>query len=89
MSAETLITWLIVGLVAGVLASLAVGGTGYGLLGSLVVGVIGAFFGGFLFRALHITVPVGGLVGSILVAFIGAVLLLLLVRLAGRRRAAR
>ena len=42
--------WIIVGLVAGVLASLVVGGIGYGILGDIVVGIAGAFIGGWLFR---------------------------------------
>jgi uncharacterized membrane protein YeaQ/YmgE (transglycosylase-associated protein family) len=75
-----LLTWLIVGLVAGLLASYAVGGIGYGLLGDIVVGIIGAIFGGWLFGALNISMPIGGLAGTILVAFIGAVLLLLILR---------
>ncbi len=86
-----ILTWLIVGLVAGVLASLAVGGTGYGIIGDIVVGIVGAFVGGFVFRALHINSPIGGLGGVILVAFIGAIVLLLILRLirgstAGSRR---
>lgn len=75
-----LLTWLIVGLVAGLLASYAVGGIGYGLLGDIVVGIIGAIFGGWLFSALNISTPFGGLAGTIFVAFIGAVLLLLILR---------
>jgi len=83
-----IVTLLIVGLVAGLLASLAVGGVGYGLIGDLVIGIVGAFLGSWLFRALHIAVPVSGLGGTILVAFIGAVVLLLLLRVARRTRAA-
>ena len=75
-----ILTWLIVGLVAGLLASFAVGGTGYGIVGDIVIGIVGAFVGGFVFRALHINSPITGLGGVILVAFVGAVLLLLLLR---------
>jgi uncharacterized membrane protein YeaQ/YmgE (transglycosylase-associated protein family) len=57
-----------------------VGGIGYGLVGDIVVGIVGAFIGGWLFSALGVTSPVGGIAGSILVAFIGAVVLLLIVR---------
>ena len=86
-----ILTWLIVGLVAGLLASFAVGGTGYGIVGDIVVGIVGAFVGGFVFRALHINSPIAGLGGVILVAFIGAILLLLILRVirgstAGGRR---
>jgi uncharacterized membrane protein YeaQ/YmgE (transglycosylase-associated protein family) len=76
-----LLTWLIVGLVAGVLASLVMGGTGYGLIGDIIIGIAGAFVGGWLLRALGAGVPVGGLAGTIIVAFIGAVVLLFILRL--------
>ncbi|MDQ6830536.1 MAG: GlsB/YeaQ/YmgE family stress response membrane protein [Gemmatimonadota bacterium] len=79
-----LLTWLIVGLVAGVLASLAMGGTGYGIIGDIVIGIVGAFVGGWLFRALGVASPIGGLGGVILVAFIGAVVLLFVIRLIRR-----
>ena len=83
-----IVTLLIVGLLAGLLASLAVGGVGYGLLGDIVIGIAGAFFGSWLFRALHIGVPFSGLGGTIFVAFIGAVVLLLLLRAIRKRRPA-
>jgi len=75
-----LLTWLIVGLVAGVLASLVMGGTGYGLIGDIVIGIAGAFVGGWVLRTLGASVRVGGLVGVIIVAFIGAVVLLFVLR---------
>ncbi len=75
-----LLTWLIVGLVAGLLASFAIGGVGYGLLGDIVVGIVGAVLGGWLFARLNIATPFGGLAGVIFVAFIGAVVLLLILR---------
>lgn len=75
-----ILTLLLVGLVAGLLASWAVGGIGYGILGDIVVGIIGAFLGSWLFRVLNIRNPVGGLPGTILVAFIGSVVLLLILR---------
>lgn len=78
-----ILTWLIVGLVAGLLASFVVGG-GFGLLGDIVIGILGAFVGGWLFRQLGWSTPFGGLVGTIFVAFIGAVVLLLLLRLIRR-----
>jgi uncharacterized membrane protein YeaQ/YmgE (transglycosylase-associated protein family) len=73
-----LLVWIIVGLVAGFLASHFVKGGGYGLIGDLVVGLIGALIGGFLIGFfVHTTV---GLLGSIIVAFIGAVILLFILR---------
>lgn len=83
MSLETFLLWLVVGLIAGWLASAIVGG-GFGLVGDIVVGIVGAFVGGFVFRALGVASPFGGLAGSIFVAFIGAVLLLLCLRLIRR-----
>jgi uncharacterized membrane protein YeaQ/YmgE (transglycosylase-associated protein family) len=76
-----LLTWLIVGLVAGVLASLVMGGTGYGIIGDIIVGIAGAFVGGWLLRQMGASVPLSGLPGTILVAFIGAVVLLFIIRL--------
>jgi uncharacterized membrane protein YeaQ/YmgE (transglycosylase-associated protein family) len=78
-----ILTWLIVGLVAGVLASMVVGG-GFGILGDIVVGIIGAFVGGWLFRQMGWHTPFGGLVGTIFVALIGAIVLLLILRLIRR-----
>ena len=83
-----ILTWLIVGLIAGVLASLIVGGTGYGIIGDIVVGIVGAFVGGWLFSAAGWSTPWGGLAGTIFVAFIGAVVLLVIIHLVrgGTRR---
>ncbi len=69
------LTWIVVGLVAGVLASLVMGGTGYGLIGDIIIGIAGAFIGGS---------PFGGLPGIIFVAFVGAVVLLFALRLIRR-----
>ena len=82
-----LLTWLIVGLVAGVLAGLLVGGVG--LIGNIVVGIVGAFVGGWIFDQLGVGTPFSGLAGTIFTAFIGAVVLLLILNLVtrGRRRA--
>jgi len=74
-----ILTWLIVGLVAGLLASLLVGGSGLGILGDIVAGIAGAFVGSWLFRAAGWGTPFHGLAGIIFVAFIGAVVVLLLV----------
>jgi uncharacterized membrane protein YeaQ/YmgE (transglycosylase-associated protein family) len=79
-----LLTWLIVGLVAGLLASLVMGGTGLGLVGDIIIGILGAFVGGWLFRTMGVTIPFGGLGGTIFVAFIGAVVLLFIIRLVRR-----
>ena len=84
----TFLTWCIVGLIAGVLASIVMGGTGLGLIGDIVIGIVGAFVGGWLFGMLGVSSPFGGLAGTIFVAFIGAVVLLFVLRLirGGTRR---
>lgn len=74
-----IIAWLIVGLISGVLASLVVGG--YGLVADIVIGIVGAFVGGWIFRAAGWSAPWGGLAGTIFVAFIGAVVLLVIIHL--------
>ena len=91
MTLEGILIWLFVGLVAGLLASFVVGG-GFGLVGDILVGIAGAFIGGAIFNALDIGTPFGGIAGTIFVAFIGAVVLLAVLRLvrgAGVRRPAR
>jgi uncharacterized membrane protein YeaQ/YmgE (transglycosylase-associated protein family) len=70
------LTWLLVGLIAGVLASFLMGGIGYGIIGDIIVGIVGAFIGGWLFGRMGWAAPFGGIAGVIFVAFIGAVLLL-------------
>lgn len=80
MSVEALLIWIVVGLVAGWLASLVVGG-GRGIVGDIIVGLIGAFLGAHMFHWLRWRVPLRGIPGSILVAAIGAIVLLLLIRL--------
>jgi len=88
MSLETVLLWSVVGLIAGWLASAVVGG-GFGLVGHIVIGVVGAFLGGLLFRELHVTAPFRGLPGVIFVAFVGAMVLLLIFRVLHRVRNSR
>jgi uncharacterized membrane protein YeaQ/YmgE (transglycosylase-associated protein family) len=80
MSGELILVWLIVGAVAGWLAGMIVKGGGFGLLGDIVVGIIGAFVGGWLLTRLGVTIGVG-LTSVIATATIGAVALLTLLRL--------
>jgi uncharacterized membrane protein YeaQ/YmgE (transglycosylase-associated protein family) len=77
----SILMWIIVGLVAGVLASMIVGGTGYGLVGDIIIGIVGSFIGGWAFRELHWHAPFAGIAGTIFVAACGAVILLVAVRL--------
>jgi uncharacterized membrane protein YeaQ/YmgE (transglycosylase-associated protein family) len=82
--------WLIVGLVAGFLASRVMSGGGYALIGDIVVGVVGAFLGGWVAGLLGIGGSYG-LIGSIVIAFIGACILIAILHAfsggVGRRRA--
>lgn len=73
-----IIWFLLIGLIAGWLADMFVKNVGFGIIGDMIVGMVGALIGGFLFGALGI--EVGGLLGQIVMAFVGAVLLLLLIR---------
>jgi uncharacterized membrane protein YeaQ/YmgE (transglycosylase-associated protein family) len=80
MSGESLIVILFVGLVAGWLAGKIVRGTGFGIIGDILVGIAGAFVANWLFPKLGI--PIGtDIVREILYSAIGAVVLLLVVRL--------
>jgi uncharacterized membrane protein YeaQ/YmgE (transglycosylase-associated protein family) len=80
MSSEGLLIILIVGLVAGWLAGQIVQGTGFGLIGDLIIGVAGAFVGGWLLPQLGIRLG-SGTISSIIDATIGALILLLIMRL--------
>ena len=86
------LTWIIVGLIAGFLAGVVVRGRRFALLTSIILGIVGALIGGFLFQVLKIPVPAGldQQINirwvDILIAFIGAVILLLILGLFYRRR---
>ena len=72
--------FILIGLAAGWLAGQVMKGGGFGVLGDIVVGVIGALLGGFLFRTFGVSAG-GGLLGSLIVATIGAIVLLFVLRL--------
>ncbi|MBN9236383.1 MULTISPECIES: GlsB/YeaQ/YmgE family stress response membrane protein [Phyllobacteriaceae] len=80
MGVESLIVFLVIGAVAGWLAGLIVKGFGFGLIGNIVVGIVGAFIAGWLFPRLGISLG-GGIIASIIHAAIGAIILLVLIRL--------
>ena len=82
LSNQSLLVIIIVGIVAGWLAGRVMEGGGFGLIGDLVVGLVGAFIGDWLLPRLGIHLGVG-MVALILNAFIGAVVLLLILRLVG------
>lgn len=83
-----ILSWIVVGLIAGWLAGVVVRGSGYGLIGDIVVGIVGALIGGFLAGSLfNMPDAVNGInLTSILVAFLGAVLLIIVLRAVGPRR---
>ncbi len=83
MGAHGLIAWLFIGVIAGWLAGLLVRGRGFGLIGDIVLGVIGAFLGRWLATKFHIHIG-SGVVSSLIVATVGAVLLAGVVRLIRR-----
>ncbi len=86
MTAIELIIILLAGALAGWLAGLIVRGFGFGLLGNIVVGILGAFLAGWLFPRLGIHfMLVNSLVTSITYAMLGAVILLLIIGLIRRR----
>ena len=83
LSGESILIILVVGLIAGWLAGKIVLGTGYGLIGDIVIGIIGAFIASWLFPRLGIALG-AGLVREIIDATIGAILLLVILRLVRR-----
>ncbi len=88
---DTLIIWVLVGLVAGFFASHLALGHGLGLVGDIVVGILGALVGGFLAAILHVSIVLVGhpVISAMIVAFVGAAILLLLVRTFAGGRARR
>jgi uncharacterized membrane protein YeaQ/YmgE (transglycosylase-associated protein family) len=83
MSVESLLIILLIGAIAGWLAGQIVQGTGFGLVGDIIIGIVGAFIASWLFPRLGIHLG-AGIVASIIAATIGAVLLLVIVRLVRR-----
>ena len=83
MSVESLLIVLLIGAIAGWLAGQIVQGTGFGLVGDIIIGILGAFIASWLFPRLGIHLG-AGIVASIIAATIGAVLLLVIVRLVRR-----
>ena len=83
-----ILSWIVVGLIAGWLAGLVVKGGGFGCVGDIIVGVIGGLLGGWLASSFfHMGDPMSGInIESIVVAFIGAVILIIILRLISGRR---
>jgi len=80
-----LLSWIVVGLIAGWLAGLIMRGSGFGLIGNIIIGVIGGLLGGWIASSLlHIGPGMSGInLGSILIAFLGSIVLILIFRLLG------
>jgi len=83
-----ILSWIVVGLIAGWLAGLVVKGGGFGCVGDIIVGVVGGLLGGWLASSFfHMGNPMSGInIESIVVAFIGAVILIIILRLISGRR---
>ena len=87
MTLENVVIYLVVGLIAGFLASRIVLGKGRGWLMDIVIGILGAVIGGWLAGQVRIAVNLGpDLLNKVIVAFVGAVILLLIWRLIFRRK---
>ena len=83
MDVQALIIWLVVGAIAGWLAGMVVKGGGYGLIGDIVVGILGGLFAGWLLPQVGVVIG-SGIIAAIIDAFIGAVILLIALRLIKR-----
>ena len=83
MGIESILVFLIVGAIAGWLAGLIVSGFGFGLVGNIVVGIVGAFIAGYLFPAFGISLG-SGIIAAIIHSTIGAVILLVLIKVIKR-----
>ncbi len=77
--------FLLIGLIAGTLAGVIMKGGGYGIIGDIILGVLGAVLGGWLFKEFGVAVG-GGLLANLGVATVGAVVLIFILRLLNRRR---
>jgi uncharacterized membrane protein YeaQ/YmgE (transglycosylase-associated protein family) len=76
----SILVWIVLGLIAGWLASLAMGSGGYGLIGDIIVGIVGALIGGFLGSVLFGVAVTGLNFTSIILAVVGAILLIAILR---------
>lgn len=85
--AETILVWIIVGGLAGYAAGSLLRRGSFGIVGNIIIGIIGALLGGFLFNALNIQLNLPNInLGDLLIAFVGAVIVVLVLGLVSRRR---
>jgi len=92
LNVDSLLLWVLVGLVAGFLASHLAFGHGLGVVWDIVIGILGALFGGIVLAGmLHFTITIAGhpIISSIVMAFIGAAILLVILRLVAGGRGYR
>ncbi|MER9305777.1 GlsB/YeaQ/YmgE family stress response membrane protein [Mesorhizobium sp. M0293] len=83
MGVESLLVFIIIGAIAGWLAGLIVSGFGFGLIGNIIVGIVGAFIAGWLLPRIGFSIG-GGILAAIIHATIGAIILLVLVKVLKR-----
>jgi uncharacterized membrane protein YeaQ/YmgE (transglycosylase-associated protein family) len=79
-----IIIWLIVGAIAGWLAGMVVKGGGFGLIGDIIVGIVGSVIAGWLLPQIGFPLIGGDFIGAVIDAFIGAIILLLIIKLVKR-----
>ncbi len=85
MDPQNVVIWLVVGAIAGFLAGLVMQGGGFGLVGNIIVGILGAVVAGYLFPRLGVSIPISDpLIRTIVVATIGAIILLFIIGLVRR-----
>ena len=81
LSPGGVIAWIIVGLIAGAVAGRLTRGQGFGCIGDIIVGIVGAFIGGFIVSLFVKSTTSTGFIGTTIVAIIGAIILLAVLRL--------
>lgn len=86
MTGMDIILWIVIGAVAGWIAGELMRGHGFGVIGNIVVGIVGAIIGGLIFDAMDVA-PSLGILGSLIMSLIGAIILLFVLGLFGRSRA--
>lgn len=85
MTSYSLVLWIIVGGLTGWLTGTLIRGRGYGCIGNVVIGIIGAVIGGWLFRIANIE-ALPGLIGSVFTAIVGAIVLITVLSMLTERR---
>jgi uncharacterized membrane protein YeaQ/YmgE (transglycosylase-associated protein family) len=85
MEPQGIVIWLLIGAIAGFLAGLVMHGGGYGVIGNIIIGILGAVVAGWLFPRLGVSIPIPNpLIRSIAVSTAGAIILLFVIGLARR-----